>query len=190
MKAATAKKYLKPHKIMSRWTTFNGSMQAALAVPEVYDAKRHADALALLGQNVEDDLRCVYCEAQAATWDHLENNVKAGRFSGFGHRIYNLVPACRTCNEKKGSKPWQAFLEERNAADKAARAVALKRFSARNAKESFGWGQIERELPELAREYDRLRDEIQEKLRAADAVALKIRAEIASRIPGASAPTG
>lgn len=190
MKAVTVKKYLKPHKITSRWTTFNGSIQAALALPEVYDPKRHAEALAVLGQNVEGDLRCVYCEAAAATWDHLENNVRGGRFSGFGHRIYNLVPACRTCNEKKGNKPWQIFLDQRNAADKAARASALEKFSARNARESFGWEQIEREFPELAAEYDRLRGEILEKLRAADAVALKIRAEIAARILGPSAPKG
>lgn len=181
MKAVTVKKYLKPYRVMGRWTTFNGALQAALAVPEAYDAPKHAEALSLLGQVGDVDLTCVYCGRGAATWDHLENNVKGGRFSGFGHRIYNLVPACRTCNERKGGKPWRAFLSERGATQ-SPRAAVLEAFAAKNAAESFGWAQIEKELPDLAREYDRLRDEILERLRAADVVAAKIRAEVEARI--------
>lgn len=182
MKADTVKKYLKPSKITHRWTTFNGAMQAALAVPESYDPERHAEALRILGFAYADDLTCVYCGDPAKTWDHLENNVKEGRFSGFGHRLFNLVPACRTCNEKKGAKHWRAFLDELNPGDKLERAQAIEAFSRRNAAESFGWAQIQQEFPELAGEYDRLREEIRERLRAADQVAQQIRESVTARL--------
>src|SRR5690349_11010298 len=109
MRARSIRKYLRPHPILDRWTTFNGAFQGALAAHEEYDATKHAQALILLGQDPEGELRCVYCEAEAMTWDHLENNVRGGRFSGHGNRLYNLVPACRTCNESKGAKSWQDF---------------------------------------------------------------------------------
>lgn len=182
MKANTVKKYLKPSKIMNRWTTFNGAMQAALAVPERYDPERHAEALRILGFADAEDLTCVYCGDPAKTWDHLENNVKNGRFSGFGHRLFNLVPACRTCNEKKGAKHWRVFLDELNPADQLERAQAIEAFSRRNAAESFGWAQIQQEFPELAGEYDRLLEEIRERLRAADQVAQQIREGVTARL--------
>jgi hypothetical protein len=187
MKANTVKKYLRPSRIKGRWTTFDGSLQAALAVHDEYDEydeydeARHAEALAVLEQSGASDLRCVYCGAEAATWDHLENNVKDGRFSGFGHRIYNLVPACRSCNEKKGSKPWRLYLDETNPLDKSARAAALARFAERNDAERFGWSEIQRDFPELAANYDKLLDEIKKQLKKADEVASKIREAIAAR---------
>lgn len=182
MKADTVRKYLKPYKVMSRWTTFNGALQAGLAVPEAYDPTRHAEALTLLGQDPEGDLSCVYCGGPAATWDHLENNVKKGRFSGFGHRIFNLVPACRTCNERKGGKHWKVFLDKLEPPDKAARVRVIGEFAKRNAAENFGWDEIEREFPELAKHYDLLRREIHERLRLADQVAIKIRAAVSARL--------
>ena len=188
MKADTVRKYLKPFRIQSRWTTFNGSFQAALAVPEEYDRARHAEALRLLAQEPDVELECVYCGAPAATWDHLENNVKGGRFSGFGHRIFNLVPACRTCNEKKGGTNWRTFLSKRAPADQERRETVLAAFAARNAAESFGWEQIRGEFPELATEFDSLLSEVRERLVAADAVALKIRQGIEARLRANGVP--
>lgn len=181
MKAPTIKKYLVPRKIAGRWTTFNGAMQGALAVPELYDSAKHAKALALLGQNSDEDLLCVYCGAAAATWDHLECVVKSRYYSGSGHRIYNLVPACRTCNEKKGGKPWAAFLLEIGGADEGLRRERLERFAQRELVERFGWDDIVRELPDLAKRYQELITEIRGKLKEADDLAAQIRAKAASR---------
>jgi len=190
MKAQSIKKYLKPSKIAGRWTTFNGAMQAALAVPEAYDPERHAEALRLLGLDNFESLRCVYCGEPAKTWDHLENNVRGGRFSGFGHRIFNLVPACRTCNEKKGGKHWRDHLEKCNPPDKSERTRRLEAFAQRNDAERFGWAEIEREFPELAAEYDQLRADIREKLEAADRVAERIREKVARRLSKTERPEG
>jgi RNA polymerase subunit RPABC4/transcription elongation factor Spt4 len=68
-------------------------------------------ALVLLGQNPET-LTCVYCDKEAETWDHLVNLVRDGQLHGYGHQVGNLVPCCRHCNSKKGSKEWQEYLRE------------------------------------------------------------------------------
>ena len=34
------------------------------------------------------------------------------KFSGYGHRIGNLLPCCKPCNSKKGNKEWRLFLHE------------------------------------------------------------------------------
>src|SRR6266850_5675274 len=101
--------YLKEHRISGRWSTINGAVQVALSVPDDYDAEKVASLIGLIEQKLDEELRCVYCGEPAATWDHLFNNVKDSRFSGYGNRIFNLVPACRTCNESKGGKDWREF---------------------------------------------------------------------------------
>jgi hypothetical protein len=69
-------------------------------------------ALRLLGQDPEDDLKCVYCGLRADTWDHLIGLVKNAELRGYGHQLGNLVPCCRVCNSKKGAKDWDVHLRE------------------------------------------------------------------------------
>ncbi len=42
---------------------------------------------------------CVYCGAPATTVDHVTPLARGGH-----HAVYNLVPACGTCNSSKGAK--------------------------------------------------------------------------------------
>lgn len=132
----------------------------------------------MLGQGLEDDLACVYCGSAAATWDHLYNNVKDGRFSGYGHRIFNLVPACRSCNERKGGKHWREYLDLLAPTDKEVRVRALERVDERNTQERVGWAEIERAHPDLASRYANVIDEVREKLRLADQLASEIRTKV------------
>jgi|GEM_PF-6750080 len=60
--------------------------------------------LELLDQGPTSDLECLFCGAPAASWDHLESIVLAKQYNPPGHVIGNLVPACRTCNERKGNQ--------------------------------------------------------------------------------------
>ena len=176
-RADSIKKYLKPFKIVSKMTTFNGAVQLALAVHDDFDAVRVAELLRLLEQSIDADLMCVYCGKPAATWDHLFNNVADKRFSGYGNRIFNLVPACRTCNEKKGSKHWRVFAKI-VAADFAAverrLAAVEKRFDA----EKYSWERILKRHPELAAEYEKAQAELRTKLVELDALADRIRQAI------------
>ena len=51
---------------------------------------------------------CAYCPAQADTIDHIIPLAKGGT-----HDWFNLAPACRSCNAKKGTKDLLQFLTER-----------------------------------------------------------------------------
>ena len=160
----------------------NGAFQSALAVPERYDAQRHATALGLLGQGTHDQLKCVYCSEPAKTWDHLHNTVQDKWFSGFGNRIYNLVPACRTCNESKGGKHWLTYLEELNPADKENRIKAITAFEAVNEAERFGWRESQAAFPELALQYEGLILQMKQTIQEADTLAAELRRRVKQRL--------
>lgn len=188
--ARSVKKYLKPFRILGRWTTFNGSCQAALAVPETYDEAKVREGLRLLGQPGEGQLSCVYCGAPAATWDHLKNIVADKKYSGFGHRIFNLVPACRTCNERKGRTPWREFLERRAPPDQAQRAERLAAFEAQAESEQFGWPRIAERFPEMAAGYERSLTELRALLERLDRQAGEIRAAVQAELAGTESAAG
>lgn len=173
--------HLREHRISRRWTTFNNAFQTALAIPEIYDEAKAAEAMAILDQQADEDLKCVYCGALAATWDHLYNNVVKGRFSGYGNRIFNLVPSCRTCNERKGGKHWRKFLEESNPPDVDARIALLAKLEMRSNRERFGWEEIKAEFPELAEQYARQLDYLRASLERADETAEQLRDLIRNR---------
>lgn len=128
MKASTIKKYLKPSAVIGRKSTFSNAFASALAPHDVYNEALVAEAMADLGQDIERDLVCVYCGKEAATWDHVFNRVIKGDFSGHGHRVRNLVPCCRTCNESKGKKSWRQYLEVLDPPDKDARMASMEKF--------------------------------------------------------------
>lgn len=128
MKAITIKKYLRPSTIMGRKSTFANAFASALAPHDTYTAAAVAAAIRDLGQDPDADLACVYCGREAATWDHVFNRVVKGDFSGHGHRIRNLVPCCRSCNESKGQKPWRDYLNVLNPPDREARASRMEAF--------------------------------------------------------------
>jgi hypothetical protein len=106
--------HLRPYNIVARRaTTINHAFAAAIAPSDAYEEARIREAIRLLGQDPDTDLMCVYCDAPAKTWDHVFATVKQTKFSGFGHRLGNLVPCCKPCNSEKGNKPWDTFLRSR-----------------------------------------------------------------------------
>jgi hypothetical protein len=111
MKKQDIKRHLQDYSIYGkRKTTINHAFASALSVADTYDEEKINKALLLLGQNPDQDLRCVYCDRPAETWDHIMAVVKEGKFSGYGHQIGNLIPCCKDCNSKKGNRDWKAFL--------------------------------------------------------------------------------
>lgn len=110
MKISSIKKYLRHQTIMGRKSTFANAFASALAPFDDYSMDTVSEAIRDLGQDPEGDLFCAYCGSAAATWDHVFNRVVGGEFTGHGHRIRNLVPCCRTCNERKGKRSWREWL--------------------------------------------------------------------------------
>ena len=113
MKLESIKKHLSPYSIyQKRHTTIAHAFASALAPVDVYDESKLLSALKNLGQDDADNIFCVYCRKSAQTWDHLLCLVKNGELNGYGHQIGNLVPSCKDCNSKKGSKNYQKFILE------------------------------------------------------------------------------
>jgi hypothetical protein len=105
-------RHLNPYGIVAhRKTTINHAFAAAVAPCDKFDEQRVREAITLLGQNPDSDLYCVYCGERAETWDHVFAMVQKSAFSGYGHRLGNLLPCCKPCNSKKGNKNWKLFLE-------------------------------------------------------------------------------
>ena len=100
--------------VARRRTTINHAFAAAIAPSDIYDERVVSGAIALLGQKSECDLECAYCGSPAETWDHVFATVRDSQFSGFGHRLGNLLPCCKPCNSRKGNKPWASHLSSLN----------------------------------------------------------------------------
>jgi hypothetical protein len=111
MKKQSIKAHLAPYSIFQkRKTTINHAFASAIAPVAEYDVGTLEAAIRLLGQDPDGNLKCVYCDGDATTWDHLVGLVAKGEFRGNGHQIGNLVPCCGACNSKKGAKDWEVYL--------------------------------------------------------------------------------
>lgn len=175
MRAPGIRKYLRATRIIGRKSTFSNAFASALAPHDEYSSEEVAAAITDLGQDPHSDLECVYCGAEAATWDHVFNRVFNGEFSGHGHRIRNLVPCCRTCNERKGKKHWRDFLEQLAPSQKELRIARMESFlDSRDAQPTT----IEQMRVSAPNELDRffaIRTEVFQLLKEADDLAVEIR---------------
>ncbi len=180
MKLETIKKHLRPQKIAGRKSTFSNAFASALAPHDEYDRELVAQAITHLGQNPDEDLICVYCDGAAATWDHLFKRVERGEYSGHGHHIRNLVPSCRTCNERKGGKPWQEWIDHKKAADADERKARIAAYIAGGAGQGMAQEEINAVAGEDMARYREIRDQIYALLVEADGVAEKIRAKLSA----------
>jgi 5-methylcytosine-specific restriction endonuclease McrA len=53
--------------------------------------------------------QCAYCSEPADTLDHVRPRHKGGATA-----TTNLVPACRTCNRRKGSEEWREWFNRQD----------------------------------------------------------------------------
>ena len=112
MRYTGIKKHLKPYSIASRKSTIAHAFASAIAPHDEFDDEKTREAILWLGQDPDRDLRCAYCDSDAKSWDHVNGIVKSKRFSGFGHRIGNLLPCCESCNSAKGNLDWKMYMSK------------------------------------------------------------------------------
>lgn len=175
VKASSIKKYLRPSTIMSRKSTFASAFASALAPHDVFSPELVHAAVRDLGQDPDADLKCVYCGRDAATWDHVFNRVTKGEFSGHGHRVRNLVPCCRTCNESKGQKPWLAYLEALDPPDKQARIDRMEKFLSSADAQPIGTEAMRHKAGQELERFLEIRSQVFELMTEADRLAVAIR---------------
>jgi len=150
----------------------NHAFAAAIAPCDEFDADAVKRAIRVLGQDPEEELRCVYCDAPAETWDHVLATVRDSVFSGAGHRIGNLLPCCKPCNSKKGNRAWDDFITAREEASPArdARIARIRQY----LEEFFVVDSIPNALPEYARLIE-IKEKVLCLMKEADDVATEIR---------------
>ena len=113
MHYSSIRSHLKPYVIVARRkSTISHAFAAAIAPSDVYNEDQVRVAMTELAVNPDEDLMCAYCGNKAQTWDHVYATVRDTHFSGFGHRLGNLLPCCKSCNSSKGNKDWERFLSE------------------------------------------------------------------------------
>jgi hypothetical protein len=118
MRYKDIRRFLKPYSMVaSRTTTISHAFAASIAPCDTFDDQMVRIALKVLGQDPDTELECAYCGAKAETWDHVHATVQDKKFSGYGHRLGNLLPCCKQCNSKKGNKNWLVFLQTLPMAD-------------------------------------------------------------------------
>lgn len=164
---------------MGRKSTFANAFASALSPYDNYTPAAVARALRDLEQDPDAELLCVYCGAAAATWDHVFNRVINGEFSGHGHRIRNLVPCCRTCNESKGQKTWRNFLESRNPPDKDVRIRRMEQFLGSANARPIGTVAMRHNADEDLKRFLEIRSQVFDLLAEADRLAISIRQKTA-----------
>jgi hypothetical protein len=179
VKLSTIRKYLRPSTIIGCKSTFANAFASALAPYDTYDHNLVVAALRDLDQDPNEALDCVYCGQIAATWDHVFNRVVKGDFSGHGHRIRNLVPCCRTCNESKGQKPWREFLEALNPPDKDLRARRMERFLERADAQTTNNEAMRHVAGEELKQFLEIRAQVFDLMAEADRLATIIRRKMA-----------
>ena len=173
MRFEDIKRHLAPYSVFAkRKTTINHAFAAAIAPSDYFDAAIVRKAIEVLGQNPTEELRCVYCDDLAETWDHVYATVRNSEFSGAGHRIGNLLPCCKPCNSKKGNKAWDSFivLREAEGLSRDARIARIRRY----IDDYFVADQIPRDIPEYSR-YLAVRDDVLRLMKEADVIAEQIR---------------
>ena len=177
MKKEDIKRHLTIYSIFDkRSTTINHAFASAIAPSVNYDEKIINEALEFLGQNPNEDLKCIFCEKEAETWDHLTGLVKNKVLRGFGHQIGNLVPCCKECNSKKGSKEFEQFINEtgQNNSDlinrlqqyqnKFAKIIDLEYLKQINPIEFEEYYQIKKEIFELMKKADKIAEKLRKQV--------------------------
>ena len=89
MKKEDIKKHLSIYSIYNkRRTTINHAFASSIAPSDSYDDIKVSEAISYLGQSANSVLKCVYCEDEAQTWDHVVGLVKNNELRGYGHQIH------------------------------------------------------------------------------------------------------
>lgn len=102
------------------------SMVKALAPYDTFHKAKYQEMLSILDQNAEN-LRCVYCNAEAAEWNHLEPILQNKIPTGLAIRsaiAYLRVPVAIGQNLRKS---WDAFLRERTGENDDTRKASILR---------------------------------------------------------------
>ncbi len=166
--------------VAKRKTTVAHMFASAIAPVDHYSEADVVAGLAMLGQTDALDVRCVYCDEPAETWDHLRALVLDSQFSGHGHQLGNLVPSCKRCNSQKGNKDYREFLRHSGREDAEQRIEAITRYSQHFLPHPLPQGEYARLWPQEMAALKALQEQVVDLMRQADGIALDLRKKAAA----------
>ena len=167
------KSMMKPYNMSSRSSTLSNAFAQALAPSDVYNAEHLENAfkeMNLFDENGE--LLCTYCNGKSSSVDHLNPLVSESKFTGWGHVFGNLVPACASCNQQKGGKPWRDYVAIVGVSKER---IGLLEIYEGKAPQPVSQDDLALIYPDLLDAYQRLRELSIDTLRAAQSLANEIR---------------
>ena len=175
------KPIMKRYKIVGRSSTISNAFAQALAPSDEFSDEKLIAAFTSIGLLGDDGLECAYCGNSAAQVDHLNPLVKDSKFTGWGHVLGNLVPACNSCNQSKGGKPWREFASQVGV--DPLRIELIERYESL-APEPISQDMLREMYPDLVEAYERMRVLSIEMLRAAQHLANEIHSLESARKTG------
>lgn len=96
-------------RIRTRLSAVTNSFVQAILPGSAPTEAQMSQTLRQLGQSWTNR-SCVYCGARSTDFDHFQAIVRGRRPSGYLNEARNLVPACGTCNQSKGSRDWRDWM--------------------------------------------------------------------------------
>ena len=170
------------NKIKSRSSTISNAFVHAIIPTIIPEDEELEEIFKILSIDVEN-ITCVYCGKEASSWDHFRPLVDNKEATGYITEIYNMVPACNTCNSSKGNQDWDKWIDgnskrARNIENKDKHKEKIKNFvkysncKVSNVKEIIN---THNEISNKIIEYNKMRDEIINKLEEAQKKANEIK---------------
>lgn len=80
-------------------------------IPEIKPSEKEINACLEHLPHTQSGKYCSYCGINPSTeWDHFRAVTEEQKPTGYITDIYNLVPACGKCNQSKGNKHWEVWI--------------------------------------------------------------------------------
>jgi hypothetical protein len=173
-------------KITGRSSTITNSFVQAI-IPRVRPSA--PEVLEILGMTPAN-ICCAYCGDPTTEWDHINPLVEDKKPTGYWSTIRNLVPACGKCNQSKGGGHWRERMNGPARQSPASREIAdlsqrVERLDRYDRWSDVRPGDVEALVSDaLWQEYQRAQKKVEDAMRDAQAVAERVREELASALGG------
>ena len=152
---------------------FSASIMPGAVTPEQLQ-QRYKD---FQDKNLES-VNCVWCDKNpAAVWDHLNAIRQDNNWSGHWNSIENMVPACHSCNNARRNVNWEKWVEGTRPERLKLIQTKLQGVGIHSKSLSKSERETVREWNEF-KNYEKIQDEINKKIEAAQVLADKIRIRI------------
>jgi hypothetical protein len=95
--------------IMARISSITNAFYNGI-IPVIEPTEKEIDHVLGILEIDKNNVTCCYCGDIATEWDHLRPLILGKKPTGYISEIANLVPCCGKCNQSKGNKNWEEWI--------------------------------------------------------------------------------